>query len=158
VEAIKTMNTFEQFPDWLQNVCAKIKECWHNTGANETLNWSLVQEEDKLHLHVAPCYQEVLGGGDDGSIVWTPFVFDIGEFISKVRDELLVTNTGCASRFEAIGHNCPIIMFDTQVIEDDQNFMISIYLEPPAESSPKEIIDTLHNEIRGKCDAPEYDS
>ncbi len=144
---------FQEYPEWVKEAALAVQNNWHNQGVSERRNWMLIQHEDGiLHLHAAPCYQEVLGGERDGDIVWTPFIFDIGDFIAEVREQFIVLNTGVTSAFESAGQGCAVIMMELQRVEDETPFMLSIHLEPPPESATREIIDTIHNEIREKHD------
>lgn len=151
----------EDSPQWHKPLFEVIREQWHNHGANETLNWMSYDDDDGDHqIHVAPCFQEVLGGASDGQVVWTPFIFDIGKFIKAIRGKFIILNIAVGSHFEAVGRN-PMIMIQGETVEESQKFYLTIHLEPPAESNAREVIDTIHNEVREKGpynDAQERDT
>lgn len=155
------MNTpefeFDGVPEWLTSVFKLLTDAWHNQSHNETVNWKISQDEDGWNVSIAPCFQELLGGESDGGIVWTPFIFDIGEFIKISRDVLVIKETAVSTSHDAYNRQ-PMVMIQAEGVETSESVYFSIYLEPPRNSGPREVIDMLKQEIRIKDTEDESDA
>ena len=105
--------------------------------------WSERVENDVIQLEVAPVFQEVLGGEQDGLRVWTAYSMRLSDMFSEPGLE--VTEFG----FRTYCVECtPIPMFCVRGKYKGQPFVLMIHLEPIPQSETVEVIDTLGDEVR----------
>ena len=89
----------------------------------------------------APVFQEVLGGEDDGKIVWTGFVFDT----EKLMRAMMVESISAAS----VCNECnPTPALVIRGRYRGHRITLKVLMEPVPGSPVVEIIDTLRCEIR----------
>src|SRR4051812_12992347 len=78
-------------PKWVNRLIDRVHEFWsyHFTCShiNTMVCWDEAQEA--WVVNVAPVYQEVLGGEDDGEKVWAGFFFEAGEFSNSPGVQIL---------------------------------------------------------------------
>jgi hypothetical protein len=117
---------------------------WRHQSPCAHLNWSIFERDDGIwQVEVAPVFQEVFGGEDDGKKVWAGFEFSLSGLFA---DEGMF-----ALEFGAVSYcvDCnatPIIAVRGRY--EGVPFVLKLHLEPIPESEPVEIIDTLKNETR----------
>jgi len=121
-----------------------VEHRWEHHGNSHHLLWSINERDDGVwQIEVAPVYQEVLGGEDDGKKVWTGFEFDLSGFLKG--QDVFALEFGAAS-YCVECNATPIIAVRGRF--QGQPFVLKLHLEPIPDSEPVEIIDTLKNEVR----------
>ena len=106
--------------------------------------WSTKRVEDGLiQCEVAPVYQEVGGGSDDGMRVWSAFSVHLSDFFAEPGIE----TTEFGIRSYCIECN-PMPFFGVRGTFKGHPFVLMIHLEPIPDSNPVEIIDTNNNVVR----------
>ena len=61
-----------------------IENHWQHHGNCRHLNWLMFRRDDGVQqIEVAPIFQEVYGGEDDGKLVWTGFEFNLTDFLAE---------------------------------------------------------------------------
>jgi len=103
------------------------------------------RERECWVVGVAPVFQEVYGGDEDGQKVWTGFLFDIADFLRWPGvhiEEYAVASycNGCTP--------VPKLMMSGKF--RGHPVMLHILLEPPPNTEPVEVLDTLTHQIREK--------
>lgn len=115
---------------------------YHRPSCRHRL-WSERVENDVMQLEVAPIYQEVLGGEQDGLRVWTAYSMRLSDLFSEPGLE--VTEVG----FRTYCLECNQTPFvGVRGKYKGHPFVLMIHLEPIPESQTVEIIDTIKNETR----------
>jgi hypothetical protein len=122
-----------------------IRPHWMYHQPCNTMNWSVNQRPDSITtVEIAPPFQSVFGGAEDGKVVWSPFTFDIFGFLGEEGIDDI--------------EKCGVVTFSAQ---DDhgpyveivgsfraRRFALRIHLEPQPETKPMEIVDRIKNEVR----------
>jgi hypothetical protein len=65
-----------------------VERHWHHYGECLSIDWSADETDEALACEVAPILQEILGGADDGDLVWSGFDFDLTGFIAEPGIEI----------------------------------------------------------------------
>lgn len=105
--------------------------------------WSERVEDDVTQFEVAPIFQEVVGGSEDGMRVWSAFSMHLSDLFSEPGLE--VGEFG----FRSYCIECtPIPFFGVRGKYKGRPFVLTIHLEPIPKTEPVEIIDTINNETR----------
>ena len=110
-----------------------------------SMNWSVIQRRESVTtIEIAPPFQIVYGGAEDGKIVWSPFEFDVFGFLGE-------------EGFDDI-EKCGVVTFSDQdnhgpfigIVGSYRGklFALRIHLEPQPETLPLEIVDRIRNEVR----------
>lgn len=120
-----------------------VERHWKHHAPSQHLNWKVEATDDGWQIAVAPVYQEIIGGQQDGEKVWAGFRFDLSAFLAERG--LLVENVLVAS-------------YCTQCVETPyvgikgsyyaQAFDLRVHLEPIPGSAPVEVIDFISGRIR----------
>lgn len=94
-------------------------------------------------IEVAPVFQEVVGGEQDGMKVWSGFRFDLSGFLAErgVRAESILASSYCVGCAET-----PYV--DLRGTYFGKAFSLRLHLEPIPGTTPVEIIDTLKQHVR----------
>lgn len=141
------MNEFENDPDEfdIESFRDAIRPHWFYHNLCNRMNWSVIQREDDVtQIEIAPPFQIVYGGAEDGKIVWSPFEFDIFGFLGEAGiDEF--EKVGVVTFSEQDNH-CPFIGIIGSF--RGKPFSLRIHLEPQPETLPLEIVDRIKNEVR----------
>lgn len=121
-----------------------VENHWHHHGNCHHLNWSVFERDDDVwQIGVAPIFQEVFGGEDDGKNVWMGFELDLSGFFAEPG--VFALEFGAVSY--CIDCNAtPIIGVRGRY--QGVPFVMKLHLEPIPDSDPVEIIDTLNGEVR----------
>ena len=120
-----------------------VEHHWQHHGKCNHLNWSIFERDDGVwQIEVAPIFQEVFGGEDDGKKVWTGFEFSLSEFLAEPGVD--VEDFGAAS-YCIDCNETPIIAVRGRYL--GVPFVMKLHLEP-VPSDPVEIIDKIKNEVR----------
>lgn len=106
--------------------------------------WSTEQvQDDVMQFEVAPVFQEVGGGSDDGMRVWSAFSMHLSDFFAEPGIE--VEEFGLRSYCIEC---TPVPFFGVRGKYKGRPFHLILNLEPIADSKPVEIIDTNNNVVR----------
>lgn len=89
-----------------KSILSLIKKCWKvdKKGKNfndseEQIGYSLSKSDTHTYMSVCPTKTEVIGGSDDGKLVWNKYVFDIGGFTSNLFEmKVKVDNIALATK------------------------------------------------------------
>lgn len=132
-----------KFPSWLPRLSKAIDHCWHNHGPCAHIHFRYSKKPGYWHVIAAPVWQEMYGGKNDGSIVWTGFVFEVSDFLRLpgvfIEKFAVATKCGGCSQY-------PKYMAKGKY--RGHPVLIEIYLEPIEGSDTVEIIDTLKKQVR----------
>lgn len=120
-----------------------VERHWLYHAPCETLLWNVQRADDEWRIEVAPAFQEVVGGYQDGSKVWSGFRFDASAFLAEhgVLIESVMASSFCTECSET-----PYIGIKGTYF--GESFRLKLHLEPIPNSEPVEIIDVLNNETR----------
>jgi hypothetical protein len=120
-----------------------VERHWRHHAPCGHLNWLVKESDDSLQIEVAPVFQEVVGGGQDGSHVWAGFRFDLSRFLAErgILVESLIAASFCTECNET-----PYIGIRGTYFS--QPFALRIHLEPIPGSAPVEVIDMLTGQVR----------
>jgi hypothetical protein len=105
--------------------------------------WSSERLEDAMQFEVAPVFQEVGGGSDDGMRVWSAFSIHLSDFFAEPGIE--TTEFGVRSYCIEC---TPTPFFGVRGKYKGRPFLLMVHLEPIADSKPVEVIDTNNNVVR----------
>lgn len=135
-------------PRWITRLIDLIHGHWNYHGPCDHINVQCYH--DQHHgwvVNVAPVYQEVYGGSDDGKKVWTGFVFDVGTFV-RVRG-LHVEDITVASYCNQCSP-CPRLMIRGKF--RGRPIFLNVWLEPIRETATVEVLDTIAGRVQAKED------
>jgi hypothetical protein len=137
------MAFIEKRPPWFNRFTRLVKRAWVNHGPCENIRLSSAFDTDisEWLIVAAPVFQEVLGGEDDGKIVWTGFVFNTEKLLRAMAVESISAGSVC--------NECSPT--PTLVIRGryrGHRVSLKVLLEPVPGSPVVEVIDTLRCEIR----------
>lgn len=123
---------------------AAVEKHWkYHSACNHRLWSSELIEDEVYELRVAPVFQEILGGSEDGQKVWTAFGMNLSNLFAEPG--LAATEIECRSYcFECT--NIPFVGIRGNY--KGHPFVLMIYLEPVRESEPLEVIDRINHEVR----------
>jgi hypothetical protein len=109
------------------------------------MNWSVDKRDDDVwQIEIAPPFQIVYGGAEDGKKVWTPFEFDIMRFINEPDVEEVIE---CGVVTHSLrGDDLPFIGIVGKY--RGKQFVMRIRMEPEPHTEPFEIVDTLQHIVR----------
>lgn len=132
-------------PKWINKFFAIIYRHWSHHGPCEHINLQAYFDEQKdiWQINAAPVYQEVYGGDEDGKQVWTGFIFDTSNFGRE--NGVWIQDTAIVSFCDQCNPNPKIII---QGKFRGHQFNLDINLEPVAETTSVEVIDTIQQKIR----------
>ena len=117
---------------------------WTYLSKGNISNWAIHKRDDDVwQIGVAPVFQEVYGGEDDGKRVWSAYEFDILAFLTD--PELIVRECGAMS-FQESTNTRPFVGFVG--LYKGQPFVFQLNLEPIPDTEPSEIWDTIQNVVR----------
>lgn len=138
---------------WIARLIDTVSEHWHWNGQCHHFYTAVkppTKPEEAWEIAIAPALQELEQGPRDGQEVWTPFAFDIGEFIASPGVQQC--NMGVRSRF-----CCEPPMLFLDLLYKNRPVNLLLYMEPPAGAEPMEVVNTVTKEIRHKCRHPHHD-
>lgn len=134
----------EEIPKWCKKFVNVIQRYWKYNSPCSAFNVQPIPDPKSKSwvIRIAPIFQEVYGGDDDGKKVWSGFIFDFGDF---AREEGVWIREYAIASYCAEHTNHPQLMIDGKY--QGHKFKLSIILEPITETSPVEIIDTIHQKL-----------
>jgi hypothetical protein len=96
-----------------------------------------------MRFSVAPVFQEILGGDQDGMKVWSAYEMNLSDLFAEPGIE--ITEVG----FRTVCIECsPTPFVGVRGNYKGQPFVLMIHLQPIADTEPVEIIDTINNQTR----------
>ena len=121
-----------------------VEKHWkHHANCNH-LSWGYVERGDGVFkIEVAPIFQEVYGGENDGKKVWPGFEIILSDLFAEPGIE--VDGFGVVSLCQDCNPT-PIILFKGKY--QGNRFVMKLLLEPAPNSEPVEFIDTIKGEVR----------
>ena len=141
------MNEFENDSDEfdIEAFREAIGPHWMYHQLCNSMNWSVIQRRESVTtIEIAPPFQIVYGGAEDGKIVWSPFEFDVFGFLGE-------------EGFDDI-EKCGVVSFSENDLHGPfveivgsfrgRRFAIRIHLEPQPETDVREVVDRIKNEVR----------
>ena len=136
---------------WVDKLLDRVMNHWHWQGLCHHIGYHVTPPtppDDEWEVEIIPAVQEILGGEKDGEEVWTPFVFDVGDFLKEkgVQCNNVVVCTHSPSM--------PMPNIVLYIAYRKRNICLRINLEPPPEATPTEMIDTIRHTIVHKCKHP----
>jgi len=122
-----------------------VRSHWIYHGLCNMTNWFVFKRDDEVtQIEIAPPFQIVYGGSEDGKTVWTPFEFDIQSFVNEPDvDEI----QECGAMTYSLQHKIGPFLGIVGSYRGKQ-FAMRIHLAPDPITEPVEIIDCLKNEVR----------
>lgn len=120
-----------------------VERHWHHHAPCRHLLWRENGEGDSFQVEVAPVYQEVVGGNQDGMTVWSGFRFDLSGFLAErgVLAEGVVAASYCVECSET-----PYVGIKGTYL--GKPFGLRLHLEPIPGTPPVEVIDTIKMQVR----------
>ena len=137
------MSGIEKRPPWFDRFARLIERSWaqHGPCGGFQLSAAFNTDNDEWQIVAAPVFQEVLGGEDDGKIVWTGFRFHA----EKLLRAMTVDSISAAS----VCNECsPTPALTIRGRYRGHRVCLKVMLEPVPGTPVVEIIDTLRFEIR----------
>ena len=116
---------------------------WHHHAPCNHLLWRVTEGEGDWRIEVAPVYQEVVGGEQDGQRVWSGFAFDVSGFLAErgVLVQSVVASSYCVECSET-----PYVGIKGTYL--GKPFELRLHLEPIPGTPPVEVIDTIKMQVR----------
>jgi hypothetical protein len=134
-------------PVWITEIQKAIRKNWHPLGLTDALNWLIEKDGQSWSIQMAPVYQEVVGGEQDGEVVWSPFVLDLGDLLQDLAPVFRVVGIAAACPHKQYA-TAPMLLIDGRL--DDTQVAIAIRLEPPTEASATEVLDVIRRKVYPK--------
>lgn len=123
---------------------AALEKHWHYHAKCQNLSWAHVERDDGIcEIEVAPVFQELYGGVDDGKKVWVGFEVRLGGFFTEPGVE--VEDFGAVSY--CVDYS-PTPAIPIRGTFRGLPFVLKLMLEPVPGSEPIEIVDTIKAELR----------
>jgi len=120
-----------------------IRPHWIYHGQCKLINWSVFKRDDEVtQVEIAPPFQIVYGGPEDGKKVWSPFQFHVLDFLNELDE---VQECG-AMTYSLQDNHGPFIGIVGSY--RGKKFAMRIHLEPDPTTEPLELIDRIRNEVR----------
>jgi hypothetical protein len=120
-----------------------VERHWRYHSPCRTLLWNVQEADDEWQIEVAPPFQEVFGGEQDGIMVWAALRFDLSGFSTErgvLIDSLL------ASSYCIECNQTPYVGLRGTYL--GRAFSLRLHLEPIPNTEPVEIIDTIKHQVR----------
>ena len=133
----------EDFTVNIEDFKEAVERNWRYHARSHSLLWRTQEEGGEWKIEVAPVFQEVYGGDDDGKRVWAGFLFDTGDFS---REEGVWVQEQAVASYCQECTDYPKLMLKGKY--RGHQFMLHLFLEPIAGTEPVELIDTIKNEVR----------
>ena len=136
----KTNATLPFDPDAFQEV---VRDHWMNENLSKTVRYRADFIEDTWQVGIAPVFQQVWGGGQDGERTWAPFEFHIAALFREPG--MRIEEYAMRSRYCC---DSPTPYFGVKGQYFGEPFVLRIHLEPLPTSPIVEVLDVIRNEIR----------
>ena len=141
------MNEFENDSEEfdIESFRDAIRPHWVYHQLCNMMNWSVIQRRDSITtIEIAPNFQFIYGGAEDGKKVWSPFEFNVFGFLGEPGiDE--IEKVGVVSFSDQDNHGPFIGIMGSY---RGKPFAMRIHLEPQPETFPLEVVDRIKNEVR----------
>ena len=114
-----------------------VQRHWHHSSPCMSIHWIADEADGVLNCEAAPILQEILGGCDDGSRVWSPFSFDATGFATEpsIEIERVTVESACNAC-------CRMAGVSIHGRLQDRPFALRVY-EEPISSEPQEGLDAI---------------
>lgn len=124
-----------------KSILSLIKKCWkidkkvkNFNDSEEQIGYSLSKSDGQTYMSVCPTKMEVIGGSDDGKLVWNKYVFDIGGFISNlVEMKVSVDNVALATKTKP-SIECDQLLF--LLSHKKEKICLSVFTRPANDLEP----------------------
>jgi hypothetical protein len=120
---------------WLEALQEKVANCWqwHSLALQIRFRHTEPdQDDDSWEVWAYPAVQEIVGGHEDGEMVWSGFDFDVLEFLGEFEPEAV----GVSTR----QHVHPSeLTFEGKF--RGKGVFLHLCLEPPEDAEATEILD-----------------
>lgn len=124
-----------------KSILSLIKKCWKvdKKGKNfndseEQIGYSLSKSDTHTYMSVCPTKMEVIGGSDDGKLVWNKYVFDIGGFTSNLFEmKVKVDNIALATKIKP-AIECDQLLF--LLSHKKEKICLSVFTRPADDLEP----------------------
>ena len=120
-----------------------VKKHWTSHVECLFIGWGAEIVNNSLEVIASPVFREVYGGEGDGTLTWAPFTFDLTEFGKEPGIEIEDVLIDSVSQLCDQG---PV--FGVRGKFEGATFVLIISLQPLPKSRPKELLDTIHNQLR----------
>lgn len=127
-------------PDAFQEV---VRDHWQNQNLSNTVRYRADFLEDTWQVGIAPVFQEVWGGDQDGERTWAPFEFNISGLFREPG--MKIEEYAMRSRFCC---DSPTPYFGIKGEYFREPFVLRIHLEPLPSSPIVEVVDVIRGEVR----------
>jgi len=135
--------------EWVTRLLDTVMEHWHWQGHCHHLCTNIRPPDargEPWQVAVAPALQEISEAGPaDGQWVWTPFTFELGDFISARG----VQQCNMAGFSQGPMTPTPEIILD--LLFYNRPVILHILLEPPDDAEPVEVLEPRTGKVRHKC-------
>jgi hypothetical protein len=114
---------------------------WHYSNPCLCIHWEVDEADGVLNCETAPVLQEILGGGDDGCRVWSPFSFDATGFATEpaIEIERVIVESLCNA-------SCRMPGVSICGRFHGQSFVLQLHQEPIC-GDPQEHLDAINQRI-----------
>ncbi len=141
-------------PKWATRLIEQAIEHWEWQGGHcHHVHTSVCKPKNPSEpwtVSIAPVLQEVSECGPrDGNQIWIPFVFDIGNFLNSKGVRL---RHMCVRSVSPESHCAQFIL---HLLYFNRPVLLCIFMEPPPNAEPAEIIDAKDGTIRNKVSTTE---
>lgn len=124
-----------------KSILSIIKKCWKvdkkcknfNDSENK-IGYAIVKSDGHTYISVCPTKKEIIGGENDGKIVWNKYIFDIGDFTNILVDmKVKIHNIAMATK------NKPSIECDQLIFllsHKKENIYLNLFSRPSEDLEP----------------------
>ena len=121
-----------------------VEKCWKYHCSAIKVGWFKTSDLFGRPIFFAyPAYQEVVGGKDDGQLVWTGFTFSVTELLD--HDSVIAVSIKVLSN---CNHCNPHPLLDIVSVFEDHEFNLIVLLEPKRNTEAVEILDIASQSVR----------
>lgn len=120
-----------------------VERHWRHHAPCNHLLWQVNDGDDGWQIEVAPVYQEVVGGDQDGQRVWSGFDLDVSDLLAERG--MLAACVHAASFCTQCAETPHVGVRGTYL---GRPFNLRIHLEPVPGTLPVEVIDTIKMQVR----------
>ncbi len=130
--------------EWEDRLRQIVEKCWTYHCPAIKVGWFRTSDLFGSPIFFAyPAYQEVVGGKDDGQLVWTGFTFSVTELLD--HDSVIAVSIKVLSN---CNHCNPHPLLDIVGVFEDHEFNLIVLLEPKRNTEAVELLDVAANCVR----------
>jgi hypothetical protein len=120
-----------------------VESKWHYMKPANRTYWRCTNAAGVWKAVIAPVFQEVYGGSDDGTVTWAKAEYALSFFVAQhgieITDAMIISQGGTAS--------LPVVEISGSYFSVP--FELHIYLQPISDSSVREIVDLHKKQLKG---------